>query len=69
MKVSTRTVLDADEGMVLTDGEVYGRTIMLGEGRSAEEFREITEAEYEEILAKQAEEASQITEEHANDIS
>lgn len=55
MKISTRTVLHADEGMVLTDGETYGRTIMLGEGRSAEEFHEITKAAYEEILSKQAE--------------
>lgn len=52
MKISMRTVLHADEGMVLTDGEVYGRTIMLGDGRSAEEFHEITEAEYEEITKR-----------------
>ena len=60
MKIETRMVLRADEGKVLTDGETYGRTIMLGEGRSAEEFHEITEAEYEEILAKQAEEEALI---------
>lgn len=45
----TTTVLKADEGKILTDGEVYGRTIYLAKNRSPEEFNEITEAEYEEI--------------------
>ena len=43
------TVLIADEGKILTDGVVYGRTIYLAKNRSPEEFHEITEAEYEEI--------------------
>ena len=47
MKIETRTVLKADEGMILTDGEIYGRTILLGENRKAEEFHEITEEEYD----------------------
>ena len=40
------TVLIADEEKVLTDGEVYGRTIYLANNRSPEEFHEITEEEY-----------------------
>lgn len=52
MKIETRTVLKADEGKILTDGEIYGRTIMLAEGRSADEFHEITEAEYNSIMAE-----------------
>lgn len=52
MKISTRTVLTADEGMVLTDGETYGTTVLLGVGRDADEFHEITEAEYQDILAE-----------------
>lgn len=46
------TVLIAEEGKILTDGEVYGRTIYLAKNRSPEEFHEITEEEYEEIQSK-----------------
>ena len=60
MKVETRIILKADEGKILTDGEVYGRTVMLAEGRSADEFHEITEAEYEAVMTEQNE--SEITE-------
>lgn len=48
--------LYADEGKVLTNGEVYGTTISLAEGIDGSEFYEITEAEYDEILAKEAKE-------------
>lgn len=40
-----RIVLYADPGMVLTDGETYGKQIFLGDGKSAEDFREITDEE------------------------
>lgn len=43
------TVLKSDNGKILTDGIIYGRTIYLAKGRTADEFYEITEAEYEEI--------------------
>ena len=51
MEVQTVTVnvITADEGKILTDGEVFGRVIYLGANRTAGEFHEITEAEYEEI--------------------
>ncbi len=43
----------ADEGMVLTDGQSYGRIVFLGKEDSAENWREITEEEYQEILKEQ----------------
>lgn len=62
MKTETITtmLLKADEGKVLTDGEVYGRTIYLANNRSPEEFHEITEAEYEEIQKQNEAEADNI---------
>lgn len=45
-----REVIYAAEGMVLTDGETYGKQIFLAEGVSSDNFREITDAEYEEIM-------------------
>ena len=40
----------ADEGKILTDGEIYGTTISLAEGESAEKFYEITKEEYTKTL-------------------
>lgn len=41
-----RITLYAEEGMVLTDGEVYGRIIHLAEDADKSSFYEITEEEY-----------------------
>lgn len=48
----TRVVLIADEGKMLTNGEVYGKSIVLGDWDSANNYREITVEEYNELQAK-----------------
>lgn len=40
-------ILKADDGMYLTNGETYGKTVILPEGANADEWREISDAEYE----------------------
>ena len=42
-------ILTADEGMYLTNGETYGKTVILPESASADDWYEITEAEYTKI--------------------
>ena len=48
--MKSRKVIYADEGKILTNGEVYGKHIFLAEGVSETDFHEITEAEYETIV-------------------
>ena len=48
--------LTADAGYVLTNGEAYGKVIYLGIYDSPENWHEITDAEYAEILAAQEKE-------------
>ena len=45
--------LTASEGYVLTNGKAYGKEIYLGIYDSAENWHEITDAEYAEIMAAQ----------------
>ena len=45
-----RKTIYADEGKILTNGEIYGKQIHLAEGVSETDFHEITEAEYEDIM-------------------
>ena len=51
MKQENYIMLTADEGKILTDGEVYGKIIALGKDDSPERYHEITDGEYENILA------------------
>lgn len=50
----TRIKLTASEGMVLTDGENYGKEVFLAEDADQTKWYEITQAEYEEILNQES---------------
>lgn len=54
-----RQHLIANDGMVLTDGNIYGKEIYLADGMSADAFHEITQAEYEQMLAVEEDEVSE----------
>ncbi len=52
-------ILKADEGMYLTNGNTFGKTVVLPESADQSVWYEITEQEYKEIIAKQQETANQ----------
>ena len=54
--MKARTTLYAEDGMILTDGEHFGRIVHLAVDADAEKWHEITEAEYEKITAAISEE-------------
>lgn len=55
MKTETikQIILTADEGMYLTNGETYGKTVVLPESADISAWHEITEQEYEKVIAEQ----------------
>lgn len=48
-----RKVITASEGHVLTDGKIFAKEIYLAEGADASSFYEITEEEYERLMANE----------------
>ena len=54
--MKTRLILYADEGKILTNGEIYGKEIFLAEESDSSKFYEISEAEYAQKLAEQEKE-------------
>lgn len=46
--------LTASKGYVLTNGDAYGKEIYLGINDKAENWHEITDAEYADIVEKEA---------------
>lgn len=55
--MKTRKVLYADNGKVLTNGEIYGTRIYLAEGQNAGDFYEISTEEYAAIMAQKEKES------------
>lgn len=58
MKIETineRLVLTASEGMVLTNGTIYGTEIYLAVGNTADGFYEITRMLYNQIMKEKEE--------------
>lgn len=51
--------LVATEGMMLTNGEAYGRVVFLGAGDSPDNWYEITEAEAEKRMNGETDEATE----------
>ena len=49
-----RVTIYANEGKILTNGEIYGKQIFLADGVSEEDFYEITDAEYDKIIADES---------------
>ena len=52
MITTTLTKLTASEGMILTDGTNFSKSILLREGESADNYEEITEDYYHKLIAR-----------------
>lgn len=55
MKETYLIMIEADEGMVLTDGTNYCSSVLLRKGETAEGWSEITQAEYDELFPPETE--------------
>jgi hypothetical protein len=54
-----RIILNAGEGKVFTNGDIYGKQIFLADGLSSDDFYEITDAQYREITEAESLEATE----------
>lgn len=52
MKQTLLTMLEADEGMVLTKDDNYCSSVLLRKGETSDGWIEITQEEYEAIIAE-----------------
>ena len=55
--MKARTTLYAEEGMILTNGEHFGRIVHLAVGANASEWYEISVDEYNAIMEEREKEA------------
>jgi hypothetical protein len=55
MKIIDETTLQADVGMVLTNGEAFGVIVYLGNNDSVDNWHEITEEEAERLQSTETE--------------
>lgn len=53
MKTTTLTMIEADEGKVLVKDETYSKSVLLRKGETADGWEEITEEEYNNIIANE----------------
>ena len=57
MKETYLTLLEADEGKVLTKNDNYCSSVLLRKGETSEGWTEITQEEYENIMKEREEKA------------
>lgn len=55
MKEILLTMLEADDGTVLTDGTNYCSSVLLRKGETSEGWSEITQEEYNELFSQEVE--------------
>ena len=55
-EIITRLKLTASEGMMLTNGETFGKVVYLGKNDSADNWHEITDEEAEKLQEVDADE-------------
>lgn len=49
-EIIKQIILTADEGMYLTNGETYGKTVVLPESANTNDWYEIADIEYNRIM-------------------
>lgn len=59
MKQTFLTMLEADKGMVLTKDDNYCSSVLLRKGETSEGWTEITQEEYEAIMAEKEKEETE----------
>lgn len=55
---STQRILKADDGKVLTNGETFAKTVVMPVDADDSAWREITEAEAQEMITRMEEESN-----------